>query len=435
MSVVPGLEWDCFISYRRLDDLGPGQVQGGGWVTHFFDDLTVSLGQWLGQPPRIFMDPKLDRDAELPPELRDTVAASAVLVPIISPGYQQSSWCPGEFAAFRERAETEGRWSIGNRLAVKKVVMTPLKNEAHQTFPVNNIGHCFFSKNVHTGKWVRYEFGSPKYNEELEDLAQETARLLDSLAELGRRAPTSVAGVMATNKEILLACDAIGFDGNAPVRLVSCVVVDQSQVLSKRMERFKVAVGQEPKFSSNVGLIERMRQRGLRYEDDETPLRDRVADELAVLPWDGHVSFADSNFWATKTEADTIMELLRGVVFDRLRGLIGDSIKLVLSPRFAPFWHNVSGAALKYRQEITAVDAVKVVGTSELYLAEPTNAAVEVANYLGWLTVTRLAAPLDAEASRRFARVYPNKLRTLHDLRTDIRYSRHKPLPVDLGVS
>jgi hypothetical protein len=187
MSVVPGLECDCFISYRRLDDLGPGQVQGGGWVTHFFDDLAVSLGQWLGQPPKIFMDPKLDHDAELPPELRDIAAASAVLVPIVSPGYQQSCWCRGELAAFRERAERESRWSVGNRLAVKKVVMTPLPHEAHQTFSVNDIGHCFFCKDVHTDKWFRYEAGSPKYKEELEDIAQESAKLLNNLAQLNDR--------------------------------------------------------------------------------------------------------------------------------------------------------------------------------------------------------------------------------------------------------
>jgi hypothetical protein len=244
-----------------------------------------------------------------------------------------------------------------------------------------------------------------------------------------------LSSIIATNKEILLACDAIGFDKTAPVRLVSCIAVDEAAILSKRMQFFKATVANDPLFTSSANLIDRMGQKGLRYEDDEEALRDRVADELAVLPWDGYVSFADSGFWATKSEEDIIMELLRGVVFDRLRGLIGASIRLVLSPRFAPFWHNVSGIALKCRQEITAMDAVKVVGTSELYLAEPTNAAIEVSNYLGCITAERLAAPTDAAARRRFARVYPNKLRMLHNLRTNTRYSRHTPLPLDLGVS
>jgi hypothetical protein len=60
--------------------------------------------------------------------------------------------------------------------------------------------------------------------------------------------------------------------------------------------------------------------------------------------------------------------------------------------------------------------------------------AVEIANYLGGVTGARLADPNDPDARRRFARVYPNKLRTLRDLRTDIRYSRHKPLPPDWCV-
>jgi hypothetical protein len=316
--------------------------------------------------------------------------------------------------------------------------MTPLDNKLHQTYPVDDIGHCFFREDVLTGKWDIYKPRSAKYKEEVKDFIQETQKLLKDLAIL--RTPklsgkSSAVPSATRNREIMVACDAIGFDRNAPVRLVSCVVVDQADVLSKRVESFKAGLAKEPGSAANYGRTDRLAQRGLRYEDDEPELRDRVADELAILPWDGYVSFADSAFWNDKAEADIIMELLRGVVFDRVRGLIGESIRLVLSPRFAPFWQNVSGVALKYRQEIMALDSVKVVGTSELYLAEPTNAAVEVANYLGGITGARLFAPDDAGGSRRFADIYPNKLRTLRDLRTDTRYSsRHKDLPPGFRV-
>jgi hypothetical protein len=439
MGFVPGTEYDCFISYRRLDDLGPGLVQGGGWVTQFYDAATRCLGEWLGQKPNIFMDTGMERGAELPPELSRSAAASAVLVPIVSPGYQLSTWCTREFQAFRERAVAGARWSIGNSLAVRKVVKLPLEDNHHQDYPVNELGYWFFEQNVHTKKIDPFKAGDPQYEAQIQCFAQETAALLKKLAALGAIAPppppaTEPAGQTPQRRTVVLGCDAIGFEEDEGVKLVACVAADEPQVLAERMVAFKSTLAVDAAFAFNAGMVGRLERKGLRYEDDDEALRDRAADALAELPWDGYVAFAASNFWAERTEADTVLALLRGVVFDRLRGLIGASVQLVLSPRLAPFWQSISSAAVAYRQEIQALDAVKTVGTSDVQVAGATHAAIEVANYLGGLTAARLMDPADAQASRRFARVYPNKLRTLRDLMTDARYSRHKPLPADWRI-
>ncbi len=439
MGVVPGTEYDCFISYRRLDDLGPGLVQGGGWVTQFYDEATRSLGEWLGQKPNVFMDTGMERGAELPPELGRCAAASAILVPIVYPGYRLSDWCTREFQAFRDRAVADNRWSVGNSLAVRKVVKLPLKDNLHQVIPVNELGYWFFEQNVHTKKIEPFEAGAPLYKTQIQCFAQETATLLRNLAACGTSAQTSPsappqAGQTLSRKTIVLGCDAVGFDEDVGVKLVSCVAVDEPEVLSERMAQFKATFALDPAFAANASMIGRLQRKGLRYQEDEAVLRDQAVNELAVLPWDGYVAFADSRFWAERAEADVVLALLRGVVFDRLRGLIGASVQLVLSPRLAPFWQSISSAAAAYRQEIQALDAVKTVGTSDVLVVGPTYATVEVANYLGGVTAARLMDPTNAEAARRFARVYPNKLRTLQDLRTDTRYSRHRPLPADWRI-
>jgi hypothetical protein len=200
------------------------------------------------------------------------------------------------------------------------------------------------------------------------------------------------------------------------------------------MARFKATLAIDRAFVANADLVDRVRRAGLRYENDEAPLRDRVADELAVLPWDGYVSFADAAFWAQKSEADTILELLHGALFDRLRGLPDTSIRLVLSPRLAPFWQSISQAASDYREQINSMDSVTVVGTSSIHVGVPKDSAVEIANYLSGVTVARLADPKDGMARSSFDRIYPNKLRTLQDLRSGARYSRHHPLPPDWGA-
>jgi hypothetical protein len=106
----------------------------------------------------------------------------------------------------------------------------------------------------------------------------------------------------------------------------------------------------------------------------------------------------------------------------------------VLSPRLAPFWQSISQAASDYREQINSMDSVTVVGTSSIHVGVPKDSAVEIANYLGGVTVARLADPKDGMARSSFDRIYPNKLRILQDLRSGARYSRHHPLPPDWGA-
>ncbi len=451
MGVIPGLQHDCFISYRQLDDLGSDGVQGHGWVTQFFDAFRVKLGEYLGRRPDIFMDAELDRSASLTPELDARARASAIFVPIVAPGYKDSAWCRGELDSFREQAESNQRWSIANVIAVRKVVILPLPGDEHNSYPVDDPGYWFFQIDPHTKLPMRIERDQSEYSVRLARLAWESSIFLANLKvqstsaqpippspATGETAPSRSASatplVAGTKKEVLLACDASGFGGSETVKVVSCAAVDQPAELSRRMEQLKATVALEPAFASTGPAIARIRRSGLRYEDDDSFLRDRVTQGLAVLPWDGYVSFADSAFWAEKTEADTILQLMYGVLFDRLRGLPDISIRLVLSPRLAPFWQSISSAASDYREQIRSLDSVTVVGTSSILVGGPKDAAVEIANYLGGVTAARLADPRDEVARRRFAWVYPNKLRILRDLRSGVRYSRHRPLPPDWGV-
>ena len=409
MSFLQGFEHDCFISYRHLDDVGLDGMQGHGWVTRFYKAFEATLNQCLGQPSAVFLDPQLDGGSELAPALRQIGCASAVLVPIVSPGYLNSpKYCGEEVNSFREQAKLQGRWSVGNSvLAVRKVVIQPLENDYHNQYPVDEPGYWFFEIDPVTKKSRKFEVGSDGFLNRLSQLADDTAKFLTTLQAQRQSKSTSISvkDANATKKEILLACDASGFDGAEKVKLVSCVAVDQLDELSSRMARFKATLAIDRAFAANADLVDRVRRAGLRYENDEAPLRDRVADELAVLPWDGYVSFAEAAFWAQKSEADTILELLHGVLFDRLRGLPDTSIRLVLSPRLAPFWQSISQAASDYREQINSMDSVTVVGTSSIHVGVPKDSAVEIANYLGGVTVARLADPKDGIARSCFDRI------------------------------
>lgn len=419
---------DCFISYCHVDNVGTDVTAGSGWVSQFRLALKARVGEYLGRSANIWMDPHLNGNDEFPDELRDRVSASAVLVTIVSPGYRTSEWCTREFTVFREHAEREGRWRIGNQLAVMKVVRTPLDSDEHQVFPVDSLGYWFYATDKQTDRPQRFETDSAAYKKRLEELAQDIASFLKSIEKVALAA-TVRADVISPDKEILLACDAVGLDRKERVMAVSCVTVDRQDELSRRMMQFKNDIVLDPAFSSNEEMLSRIRRTGLHYQVDGDILRDRVADELSILPWDGYVSFMDFSEAAAKTEAELVLQLLHGVLFDRLRAYITSSVMLVLSRQLVMHWQSISDAATWQRQEIKAMDGVKMVGTSAVRVEERTNAALEVANYLASVTVARLSSEGASEA-RRFARVYPNKLRVLHDMSRNVLYSRKQPFPL-----
>ena len=145
-------------------------MQGHGWVTRFYKAFEATLNQCLGQPSAVFLDPQLDGGSELAPALRQIVCASAVLVPIVSPGYLNSpKYCGEEVNSFREQAKLQGRWSVGNSvLAVRKVVIQPLENDYHNQYPVDEPGYWFFEIDPVTKKSRKFEVGSDGIPQQVE---------------------------------------------------------------------------------------------------------------------------------------------------------------------------------------------------------------------------------------------------------------------------
>src|SRR6267142_3102318 len=94
MRYVPGCQYDLFISYAIADDCD-------GWVGQFEKALGKELNQLLGRQfsPKdsIFFD---KRDIEVAQSFPETLTHasrdSAILIPVLSPGYLTSPWCHRE---------------------------------------------------------------------------------------------------------------------------------------------------------------------------------------------------------------------------------------------------------------------------------------------------------------------------------------------------
>ena len=116
---------DAFISYSHRDNTplpGPGQT---GWVTMFSAVLKERLNTRLGKDVRLWIDPALKGNEVFADEISNRLAASALLVSILSPSYVQSNWCKREMDEFCASAARNGGLKLGNISRVVKVIKLP----------------------------------------------------------------------------------------------------------------------------------------------------------------------------------------------------------------------------------------------------------------------------------------------------------------------
>jgi len=103
MAIVPGFDYDLFVSYAHADDgAAEGQV---GWVTQFVRQLEPALRQRLGgvEALKIFFDSRATGANYNLPELLDAARRSALFLAVGSPSYSARDWPHSELAAFVER--------------------------------------------------------------------------------------------------------------------------------------------------------------------------------------------------------------------------------------------------------------------------------------------------------------------------------------------
>ncbi len=116
---VPGPQ-QIFISYARDDDEPPpGQPDAQGFVTHLHNQLLYELKQ-LGQPrPRLWRDTKrIERGDQFEPELEQALAASSVLLVVLSRNWIARDWCRRELEVFARQFPHENERSLRERIVV-----------------------------------------------------------------------------------------------------------------------------------------------------------------------------------------------------------------------------------------------------------------------------------------------------------------------------
>jgi len=158
MAIVPGYEYDVFISYDHADNLPISEYR---WVTKMWKDINATLNQIGLKGINIYFDegddPPSDSD-----DLREKVQKSAILLIVLSCNYSENTgYCLKERTWFLEKIEKQSHKS--------RIVMAKI-NECN---PPPELEHIFYrsfidkeTSNIYSRKYKENE-----YIDELKKLA------------------------------------------------------------------------------------------------------------------------------------------------------------------------------------------------------------------------------------------------------------------------
>jgi hypothetical protein len=171
----PNWKFDIFFSYARLNDRAG--LLTPAWVTTFRDELLRELGDWLGEPIEDLFDVET-KETPTDKSFERWASQSAIFVPIFTPSFFNSNWCPGEIAAFKR---VHG--GIDNVVAVQPIPLTDF-SKLDGIIPVQ-----FFDSRERDPE--RFEWSSPEAKKALSTFRKRLIKKLNDLRTEARavRAP------------------------------------------------------------------------------------------------------------------------------------------------------------------------------------------------------------------------------------------------------
>ena len=158
MALIPGFEYDIFISYAHIDNAKfPGQKSG--WIQAFYENLNLMLAKRFGRmgKVKIWWDTKkIDGSIEFDDSIKKGIEKSAIIICLHSPGYMKSPWCLKELDTFHKKAEAEKTGlKVGDR---SRIIHVKLNNIPKMEWPKEFSGTTGFP--FHDAK-EKEDFGDP----------------------------------------------------------------------------------------------------------------------------------------------------------------------------------------------------------------------------------------------------------------------------------
>lgn len=190
MALIPGYEYDIFISYVHADNESETYNEDG-WIDQFYKYLDTKLNKH-SKDIKIWWDSKnLDRSEVFDNSIAEAIDKSAIMICLYSRLYPQSDYCIKELDYFVKKAEKESvGLTVGNRSRIIPVFLSNIPYTEWLDKLRGTSGFPFHDGNDY-GDPLKNT--SPEFSEQMIQLRNSLVHIFDDFSkELEKSRPTPV---------------------------------------------------------------------------------------------------------------------------------------------------------------------------------------------------------------------------------------------------
>jgi hypothetical protein len=200
-----------------------------------------------------------------------------------------------------------------------------------------------------------------------------------------------------------------------------CVVLEDPGALNVSLRRAVDDWKRDPYLRDLPGLAEVSRPGHVDASGLDTELRAKLTEWLAAQLFEAYACFR-----RTPPVSDTLDPMLAPLLLDRLLANRAHRVQVNVDHTLTDQLAEVRRLSVAAQARATSAAGGTVGPDVVVQKADRAAAGALVSGLLAEAIRDRLRSPTSAEA-RAFGRIYPQKLRVLHDIDTGIRYQRRRP--------
>ncbi len=187
MALIPGFEYDIFISYAHLDNMALSKKELG-WIELFYKNLNLMLAKRFGRMGliEIWWDTKkLDGNILFDDSIEEGIRKSAIMICLNSPGYLKSEYCQKELELFYNKAKNEREGlKLSNRTRIVNVLLNNIPFKDWPDPLSGSTGFPFYSSLDKDDFGETIESTSSEFRQQMVQLREALFQLISELAKV-----------------------------------------------------------------------------------------------------------------------------------------------------------------------------------------------------------------------------------------------------------
>jgi hypothetical protein len=264
VPIVPGFQYDLFISYAHRNDVA-WKKDGSGWVTDFVKSLKFEL-EARSRNFAIWFDPQLRTGEDFNEAIGKAISQSAVFLIILSPAYDDCPYCKKEVVTFREQGHPAFGLRVGTLSRMQALVLEDFPEDEWPPEIRTTSPYRFYATNV-------ARFHKPDEPDEKNPYVQGLWKVRDSV--------WAVLDEMRRQKANGTAIEhSYGVQSSSGTDKPTVYLADVTDALYYKRERLKSALEQLSRFE--VGLLP-----NLSVPTGSSTLSVHLLDQFSGRPFSG----------------------------------------------------------------------------------------------------------------------------------------------------